>query len=478
MYIHEQAIDIPIAPGHRELLPYLERQVAERSGGEAPVRFVVSATDADAYHCETGLIADLAPVRREALPSIFRFRRRSLENSESFTTVFLVPTGIGSTIGGHAGDATPAATLLASVSDTLVTHPNVVNASDVIDLPSNALYVEGSVVSRFLMGAVGLEPVRENRVLVVMDHQHGSAFESAAINSVNAARATYGLECPKIVMLDPPVRVSAEWAASGRASGRVERLDGLLSALDTARKEYDAVALSTAIQVPFEYHMTYFKSHGEMVNPWGGVEAIFTHALSSLYNVPTAHGPMLESKAVDDLDPGVVDPRMAAEVISTAYFMCVLKGLQRSPRIIGIEESLAPPPPDVFTVEDVSLLVIPDKVVGLPTLAALEQGIPVIAVRENGNILDNDLRALPWAEGQLHIVENYWEAAGVAAALRAGIDPASVRRPLAAAETEVRRNPAEAGVILERALGESGRERSGSGSRSPARTARSEARTR
>ncbi|MDE3127227.1 MAG: DUF3326 domain-containing protein [Gemmatimonadota bacterium] len=457
MYIHEQPLDVPAVPGHARLLSHLERAVRDEAGDEVPVRLAVNATDAQAYHCETGLIAGLDARRRETLPSMFRFRRRQAENAEGFTTVFLVPTGIGSTIGGHAGDATPAATLLASVSDTLITHPNVVNASDVIDLPANALYVEGSIVSRFLLGAIGLEPVRENRVLVVIDSQRGSQFESAAVNSVNAARSTYGLEAPRIVMLDPPVSVRAEYAASGRAAGRVDQLDGLLEVLDDARGDYDALALATVVQVPFEYHVSYFKSHGEMVNPWGGAEAIFTHAISTMYNVPAAHAPMLESKAVDDLDPGVVDPRMAAEAISTAFFMCVLKGLQRSPRIVGIEETLAAPPANVMTAEDVSVLVIPDKVVGVPTLAALEQGIPVIAVRENENILGNDLRALPWADGQLHIVENYWEAAGVAAALRAGIDPASVRRPLAGAMTELYANPAHAGVIVERVLSEAGR---------------------
>ncbi|MFC2002561.1 DUF3326 domain-containing protein [Chloroflexota bacterium] len=39
----------------------------------------------------------------------------------------------------------------------------------------------------------------------------------------------------------------------------------------------------------------------------------------------------------------------------------------------------------LLTVVDISCLVIPDGCVGLPTLAALEQGIPVIAVRENKN---------------------------------------------------------------------------------------------
>ncbi len=452
MYVHERAIDIPVTRDHRNLLAHFNSCISRASHGEFPIRLAVSSTDDAVYHCEAGFIADLDTGRRQSLPSIFRFRRRAVERTSAFTTVFLVPTGVGSTIGGHAGDATPAAALLASVSDKLITHPNVVNASDIIDLPSNSLYVEGSVISRFLLGTIGLQPVRENRVLVVMDSQSESQAEHAAINSVNAARSIYGLTVPRIVLLDPPVLVYAEWAGSGRSSGRVERMEGLLQALDESRAEYDAVALATVVGVPKEYHMAYFQSHGEMVNPWGGAEAIFTHALSTLYNVPTAHSPMLESKEIAGMDPGIVDPRMAAEAISEAFFMCVLKGLQRSPRVVDIEETLLPPQPGVITAEDVSLLVIPDKVLGLPTLAALEQGIPVIAVRENTNILGNDLRALPWADGQLHIVDNYWEAAGIAAALRAGIDPASVRRPIELAQTEIHANLMAAGKMADHAV--------------------------
>ena len=42
----------------------------------------------------------------------------------------------------------------------------------------------------------------------------------------------------------------------------------------------------------------------------------------------------------------------------------------------------------------------------------------------------NDLSALPWRPGQFFAAENYWEATGIAAALKAGIDPDSVRRPI------------------------------------------------
>ena len=63
-------------------------------------------------------------------------------------------------------------------------------------------------------------------------------------------------------------------------------------------------------------------------------------------------------------------------------------------------------------------MVIPDGCVGLPTLAALEQGIPVIAVRENKNRMRNKLEELPFGlatgeEGKLFIVENYLEAVGM-----------------------------------------------------------------
>ena len=73
---------------------------------------------------------------------------------------------------------------------------------------------------------------------------------------------------------------------------------------------------------------------------------------------------------------------------------------------------------------------------GLPTLAALDQRIPVIAVRENTNLMENDLTLLPWEEGQLHIVDNYWEAVGVMTAIKAGITPNSLRRPLSATRVE------------------------------------------
>ena len=61
-----------------------------------------------------------------------------------------------------------------------------------------------------------------------------------------------------------------------------------------------------------------------MINPWGGVEAMLTHALSTMYNIPTAHSPMFESREVANMDPGIVDPRMAAEAVSATFLQCTL----------------------------------------------------------------------------------------------------------------------------------------------------------
>ena len=320
-----------------------------------------------------------------------------MENTRQFSVVLLVPTGIGAEIGGHAGDAGPVASMLAEVCDTLVLHPNVVNASDLNEMPENSLYVEGSVVTRLLMGTVGLQRARSNRVLVVVDDHRDELFVSAAVNAISGGRAAYGLSCREVVRLDPPVKLRAGYSPSGRAAGQVEELEGLCRTLEDRIGEYDAVAVSSVIELPAELHQGYFDAAGTMVNPWGGVEAMLTHALSSLFEVPTAHSPMFESREIANMDPGVVDPRMAAEAVSLTFLQCTLKGLQRSPRIVTDEKAIDHP--GVFSAADVSCVVVPDGCLGLPVLAALEQRIALIAVRENRNLMKNDLASLPWAPG-------------------------------------------------------------------------------
>ena len=449
MRVSEIEFQLSSPPHGRSVLDWLAKKTEEwLAPGEALVRLVVTESNRGAYECEATTVQGGENSYPFTPGLVTAFRKRRSENTERFNVVMLIPTGIGAAIGGHAGDATPTAQLLASVSDTLVIHPNVVNASDINEMPSNALYVEGSVLCRFLMGTIGLQPVRSNRVLALIQAHPDPIFTDLATNAVNAARSSYGLICPGILEMEQSLVMSPSYTGSARAAGHVEGFEQLFKLLDEHRADYDAVAISSVISTPFHYYGDYFLSDGNMVNPWGGVESMLTHTISSRYNLPSAHAPMLESQDVLDIETGVVDPRMAAEIISVSFLQCVLKGLQRSPKILTDEEAMREP--GVFTARDVSCLVIPDGCLGLPTFAALEQGIPVIAVRENTNLMKNDLTALPWAIGQLHIVENYWEAAGVLAALKAGIDPVAVRRPFRAAGLEkTSANPSESGAKSE-----------------------------
>ena len=435
MRVSEIEFQLPLPPGQGSILDWLARGTAERlPDGEELVRLVITESNHDVYQCEATTFQAVGDSHRIPSGLAMAFRKRLSENTGRFNVAMLIPTGIGAAIGGHAGDATPVAQLLASTCDTLIIHPNVVNASDINEMPANALYVEGSVLCRLFMGTVGLQPVRSNRVLVLIHPHSDRVFSDLAVNAVNAARSSYGLNCPRIIEMERPLVMSPDYTGSARAAGSVEGFDHLFYLLDKHREEYDAVAIASVISTPLHYYSDYFWSDGSIVNPWGGVESMLTHTISSLYDLPSAHAPMLESQDVLDIETGIVDPRIAAEVISISFLQCVLKGLQRSPRIIVDPETMREP--GVLTARDISCLVIPDQCLGLPTFAALEQGIPVIAVKENRNLMKNDLTALPWAEGQLHIVENYWEAAGVLGALRAGIDPLAARRPLGSVSVE------------------------------------------
>ncbi|MCH7535619.1 MAG: DUF3326 domain-containing protein [Bacteroidetes bacterium] len=436
MRLYEKEIKVPLNGSRENLIPYLSNAIHDNlNKNECSVRFVVSKTDKEYYHCELGILRSDDDSTIKAENNIFRFVSRKIENSENFNVVLVVPTGIGAEIGGHDGDAAPVARLLAESCDNLITHPNVVNASDINEIPENGLYVEGSVLSRFLMGSIGLQPVRSNRILLLVDLHEDKIFIEAAINTLNAARATYGLSSSQVIVFDPPVNLTSKYSSSGRAIGEVEQLESIIQVLEEHKDEYDALAITSVINVPYSYHSDYFAQKGKMINPWGGIEAIFTHAISLLYDIPSAHAPMYESRDVANIEPGIVDPRMAAEAISVTFLQSVLKGLKRSPRIIT--DSAAMNKNGVMTASDISCLVIPDGCVGLPTLAALEQGIKVIAVKENKNIMKNDLSKLPWASDQFYMAENYWEVSGILNSIKGGIDPKTVRRPLSSVRVQV-----------------------------------------
>lgn len=403
---------------------YYNKKISPKLSLHRPIRFVVVKTDKKGYSCEIDfLVQEKLDKKIEDEGDIFDFHKRYCENIDQFNAVLIIPTGIGAEIGGHCGDGNAVARLIASACDTLITHPNVVNASDINEMTENTLYVEGSIITRLLMGQIGLQKVRMNKMLMLMDKHEDKFFNEEVINAVSSARVTLGIECD-VLDMDNAIESRSIYSKSGRAVGEVRHFERLLNIIEKNIGNYNVIGLSSFIKVPSHFYKQYFRDDKSMVNPWGGIEAMITHSIAEIYDIPCAHSPMMTSRNEIGikLDLGIFDPRKAPESASVTYLHCILKGLHKAPKITKYEKGL--------NAENISCLIIPDKCLGLPTLACLEQGIPVIAVRENKNKMDNNLQKLFSKKGKLFIVGSYLEAVGVMHVLKSGVSVESISRPM------------------------------------------------
>lgn len=317
--------------------------------------------------------------------------------------VLIIPTGIGCEIGGHAGDGNPVAKLIGSTCDNLITHPNVVNASDINEMPANTLYVEGGMLDRFLEGMICLKKVHYNKILVVTN----PPLKNEIVNSVSAARVTIGADI-SIEVLKKPLHMKG-YIRDNQATGTIVGAGDLVEQIKD--KDFDALAITTMIDVDEKTRNNYFKNGG--INPWGGVEALLSNMVGNALQKPVAHSPV-EVPEMKDFNE-IVDPRMSAEVISISYLHCVLKGLHKAPQ----------PALDGLSFEDVDFMVSPYNCYGNPHFACRTAGIPIIAVMGNNTCLPH----IPMHEGSI-LVDNYLEAAGLIQAYKAGINWKSVLRPI------------------------------------------------
>jgi Protein of unknown function (DUF3326) len=392
-----------------------------------PLRFsVVEALEDEVVVEATLLVYEAGSPYEAALARIELLDPRpKTRQADPFCAVQIIPTGVGCEFGGYAGDACPVTNLIASTVDFVVTHPNAVNASELNEMAANVLYVEGKSLDDFLLGHVGLQPVASNRIGTFVDPT-GTDYLDDVLNTLGAARAAAGIDCPVYTVLGEELGVRIEWSPSGCAVGLVLRPEVIAEAVEGLLA--DGVDAIGGVSVIHGVTTEMFERHqrGEIPNPSGGVEAIITHLISKLFRVPTAHAPL---PYYQDVKPRTREnPRVAAELISTPHYFSVLKGLARAPRIVPTA-SPADAPDQVLTLDNVAAVVAPASCLGgVPALAAEFSGIPLIAVRENETVLDvsNDSMRMQ----NVIEVESYLEAAGVLTALRAGIALDSLRRPI------------------------------------------------
>jgi glycosyltransferase involved in cell wall biosynthesis len=413
-------------------LEFVGTWLAEELGpGRHPLRFYVAGIDGRMVDLEVTILEysrehRYAPILDKV--EVFTPRRKT-HQSVPFAVAQIVPTGIRCEFGGYAGDAAPATNLLASVAELVVTHPNAVNASEINEMAANVLYVEGRSLDDFLLGHVGLRRGRGNPIGTFIDPT-GHEYRDEMVNVLNAGRASAGIDCGRVVMLDEEPGVEIEWTEAGAAAGVIRNSEVMITAVEKLL-ERGACAIG-GLSVIHGVTREMSRSHlaGKIPNPSGSVEAIITHLISKLFRVPAAHAPLPYYGHLKE--PSTRNPRASAEFISTPHYFCVLKGLHRAPRIVVLD-CLEDAAADLVTLNHIGAVVLPASALGgIPAMAAQASGIPIIAVRGNGTILEVTAEALGM-EGVIE-VENYFEAAGVVAALRAGIVLESLKRPIEGVE--------------------------------------------
>ncbi|PSN10660.1 hypothetical protein C7293_27250 [filamentous cyanobacterium CCT1] len=339
--------------------------------------------------------------------------------SRPYTAVLVVPTGIGAAVGGYAGDALPVARAIASVVDTLITHPNVMNGAQLYWPLPNAYYVEGYGLDQFAAGRWGLAPVHRNRIGLVLDAAIEDDLRWRHLQAADAARATLGLDLTDYVVTDAPLEVELRSAESGATWGTIGRPDSLLRAAERAIAA-GAEAIAVVARFPDDTDadalQDYRQGHG--VDPLAGAEAVISHMVVRTLRRPCAHAPALSPLPLDTS----ISPKSAAEEIGYTFLPCVLAGLSRAPQFVvdpRLSGSGAGSGATLWA-DQVDAIVVPASACGGSALLSLSHRALAIAVEANTTALAVSPEALGIAAVR---VGSYLEAVGLLAAHRAGVHP-------------------------------------------------------
>ena len=289
------------------------------------------------------------------------------------TGAFIVPTGIGASIGGFAGDASLWARKFAKEC-RLIVNPNVVNAACFSGITENMLYVEGYSLDEFFKGKLNLIPSNNNKIGVIFDKSIPQNVLNVHINTINAVKTVYGVDIAGIEITKENVGVEFFIDSSGVSTGNVKNLSTIKDAGEKLIAD-GAEALAIVCRFPEEQGEDY--ANGLGVDPVGGVEAIISHYISKELEIPCAHAP-----AFDDItiSTKIVDKRCAAEYITPTFLPCILLGLNQAPKFSNTEG---------INITNIDFLVVPYNATGcVPVLEAAKRGIKTFAVKENETILN------------------------------------------------------------------------------------------
>ena len=330
-----------------------------------------------------------------------------------FTAVLIIPTGIGAAIGGYAGDGMAVARAMGQICDRVITHPNVMNGAQLYWSRDNIYYVEGYGLDKFAANEWGLQPVRQNKIGLLLDRAIEPELRLRHIQAADATRATLGLDLADYVITDAPLEVKLQTAQSGASWGTIGNPGSLLRGAEKLIEQAGVRAIAVVARFPDETDSEALQDyrHGSGVDHLAGAEAIISHLIVRQFQIPAAHAPAL-SPIPPDPD---LSPRAAAEELGYTFLPCVLVGLSRAPQFVTKYKAS----PDLIWGDRVDAVVIPETACGGSAVLSLSNSDTMIITVKNNT---TQMQVTPEALGIKSIgVHSYLEALGVLVARRAGI---------------------------------------------------------
>ncbi|WP_373479585.1 DUF3326 domain-containing protein [Geminocystis sp.] len=327
-----------------------------------------------------------------------------------YSAVLIIPTGIGASIGGYAGDALPVAKAMAQICDRLITHPNVMNGASLYWQCPNIDYVEGYALDKFAGGEWGLESVTQNKIGLILDKSIETELIYRHLQATDAVRTTLGINVQEYIITDEPLNVELRMAESGTSWGTIGNPESLLRAGEKLiNNGINALAVVARFPDDSDSQALEDYRHGSGVDALGGAEAVISHLLVREFQIPCAHAPALSPLPLDVS----VSPRSAAEELGYTFLPCVLVGLNKAPQFTLNQNY------HTLWAKDIDTLVIPASAGGGSGMLSFSGlNTQIIAVEDNKTVLNIPPELLGM---KVIRVKSYLEALGVMVTHRAGI---------------------------------------------------------
>lgn len=309
---------------------------------------------------------------------------------------FIVPTGVGASIGGYAGDASVYARKFAKKSK-LIVNPNVVNAGCFSGITDNMLYTEGYTLDSFFKDEINLCPSYNNKVGIIYDKAIPQDVLNVHINTQNAVQTVYGVNIHSYEITEENAGVEFFVTNEGISTGTVNNISTVEKACkNLINKGCNAIAIVCLFK---DDNQNEEYASGQGVDPVGGVEAIISHDISKKFRIPCAHSPAF----IDyQIYPDLINPKAASEYITPTFLPCILLGLSQAPLITTNKN-------EGINISNLDYLIMPYNSLGsIPVYEALKRKIKIFAVLENKTELDITKEKL-FMDSNIQIAETYEE---------------------------------------------------------------------